>query len=209
MNQPFRRHTNSRTNMMEGLILQGLNSTMGKIAVGMLLSLGAWLVLGKKSLDVRSLNLIQATVKSRPYKPGMDSSQPANQVLIPVQENSKLLVVDNFALQSIGADSLINSLQPGDSISVWLDASNTERFNNTGGGRRVQISLLAKGPKSIISESGYNKTIGNNSQMGWWVMALGLSMIPYYFISRPRIHPGWTFTAVLAAMLAWLLWGNA
>jgi hypothetical protein len=38
------------------------------------------------------------------------------------------------------------------------------------------------------------------------VLALGLSMVPYFFISRPRVHPGWVFAGVLLAMLTWLLW---
>lgn len=208
MNQPFRRHTNSRSNMMEGLILHGLNSTMGKIAVGMLLLLGAWLVLAKKQLDANALMKVQATVKSKPYQPGMDSSLQKNLVLIPVEEKSKLLVVEHFALKAIGADSIMSSLQPGDQITVWLDEVNAGHFANRSGGGRVQLSLLSKGNTAIIDEAGYNRAIGNNGQMGWWVIALGLSMIPYYFISRPRIHPGWVFTVIVAAMLAWLIWGN-
>ena len=208
MNQPFRRHTNSRSNMMEGLILQGLTSTMGKVAVGMLLLLGAWLVIGKKQLDVNTLTKVQATVKSKPYQPGMDSSVQKNLVLIPVEENSKLLVAENFALKAVGADSIQRSLQPGDKIEVWLDEVNAGHFANRGGGGRVQISLLSKGNTNLIDEAGYNRELGNNGQMGWWVIALGLSMIPYYFISRPRIHPGWVFTIIVAAMLGWLIWGN-
>lgn len=208
MNQPFRRHTNSRSNMMEGLMLQGLNSTMGKVAVGMLLLLGSWLLVGKKQLDANKLTKVEATVKSKPYQPGMDSSVQKNLVLIPVEENSKLLVVENFALKAIGADSLIRSLQTGDKITVWLDDVNAGHFANRGGGGRVQISLLSKTNTYIIDDAGYNRALGNNGQMGWWVIALGLSMVPYYFISRPRIHPGWVFTIIVAAMLTWLVLGN-
>lgn len=208
MNQPFRRHTNSRSNMMEGLILQGLNSTMGKVAVGMLLLLGSWLLVGKKQLDANKLTKVEATVKSKPYQPGMDSSVQKNLVLIPVEENSKLLVVENFALKAIGADSLIRSLQTGDKITVWLDDVNAGHFANRGGGGRVQISLLSKTNTYIIDDAGYNRALGNNGQMGWWDIALGLSMVPYYFIGRPRIHPGWVFTLIVAAMLTWLVLGN-
>jgi hypothetical protein len=87
-----------------------------------------------------------------------------------------------------------------------VDAENEILLQKKNGGRRVKITLLHGNGQPLISEEAYNSALGNNSRAGWWVIAMALSMVPYFFIANPRIHPGWVLTLLITGMIAWLLW---
>jgi hypothetical protein len=69
----------------------------------------------------------------------------------------------------------------------------------------AEIVLISKNGTPIISADAYNKVLGVSSSVGWWILALAASMIPYFFISQPKISPVYTFLLVLAAIIVWFV----
>jgi hypothetical protein len=141
---------------------------------------------------------------NKPYQPGLEGNrQPF--LILPVKEGKKLLIIESFALKAGGMESLLHAIQANDELTVWMDAKNDSMLRESGGGMRPVVALLQKGGTALISESAYNRELQRNSMIGWWVIAMALSMVPYFFIQSPRIQPAWVFLSVLAAMIFWLL----
>jgi hypothetical protein len=189
---------------MEGLNISGLSSNFGKISVFILLAVGLLLVLSTHSVSKSSLKMATVKVLNNPYQPGYENKKQ-EMILVPIEQDKKILVIEDFALKAGGMDHLLKNIRKDDVLTIWLDDQNAALLQEKDGGNRVKVSMLSKGNESLVSEQQYNKALGNNGQMGWWVLALGLSMVPYFFISNPRINPGWVFMAILAAMIAWLI----
>lgn len=126
-------------------------------------------------------------------------------LILPVKEGKKLLIIETFALKAGGLETLKQSIGANDELTVWMDAKNDSLLRESGGGMRPIVTLLQKGSTELIGENAYNRELQSNSIIGWWVIALALSMVPYFFIRSPRIHPAWVFMAILAAMTVWLL----
>lgn len=202
MSQPHR-HSRVRFSAIEGLSLSGMNSNFGKISVLLLLLLGAALLLGGKQLRSNEVLLRTTVASARPYNSGAKDQQL---LLIPLQQKGLLAMPDEFALVTAGPQRLLTSVQPGDTLQLGLAAPDAAIFDGDANGPHLRFQTLQVNRQSIISLADYNRTLGGNSKIGWWVLALGLSMLPYFFISRPRVHPGWVFAGVLLAMLVWLLW---
>lgn len=187
---------------MEGLVLQGMNSAFGKIAVVLLLLLGIYLVATKRKLDLGQLQKFSVHVLNNPYQPGMGEHKK-DMILIPVVEGKKLLIVQYQALAATSGKTIIEKIHTGDSIDVWMDNKNAELFQSRGNGGMSEIVLLSRSGTPIISEASYNKVLGTGGTVGWGLLLLSASMIPYFFINNPKISPLYTFLLVLAALIAW------
>jgi hypothetical protein len=204
MQPPVHRHARSRNQMMEGLVLQGMNSAFGKIAVGMLLLLGMYLVVTKKKLAVDQLHKFTVHVLNKPYQPGMGNKKK-DMVVIPVAEGKKLLRVQYLSLAAAPMAMIIENINPGDSLEVWMDEKNASLFAASGSGGMAEVLLINKNSTPIISVDAYNKVMGVSGSVGWGILLLAASMIPYFFISRPKFSPVYTFLLVLAGLIAWFL----
>jgi hypothetical protein len=180
-----------------------MNSNFGKISVLLLLLLGAALLLSGKRLRSHEVLLRTTVASARPYMSGAKERQL---LLIPLEQKGLLAMPDEFALATAGPQRLLASVQPGDTLQLGLAAPDAAIFDGNANGLHLRFQTLQVNGQAIIALADYNRTLAGNSQMGWWVLALGLSMVPYFFISRPRVHPGWVFAGVLLAMLTWLLW---
>lgn len=180
-----------------------MNSNFGKISVLLLLLLGAALLLSGKRLRSHEVLLRTTVASARPYS---SAAKDRQLLLIPLQQKGLLAMPDEFALVTAGPQRLLAGIQPGDTLQLGLAAADAAIFDGAENGPHLRFQTLQVNRQSIISLADYNRTLGGNSQIGWWVLALGLSMLPYFFISRPRVHPGWVFAGVLLAMLVWLLW---
>jgi len=204
MQPPIHRHSRSRNQMMEGLVLQGMNSAFGKIAVGMLLLLGMYLIATKRSLKEKDLSRFTVHTLNNPYQPGMGTDKK-DLIIIPVAEGKKLLRVQYQALASVSKEIIIEKIGKGDTLEVWMDAKNATLFSSTGSGGMAEIVLISKNGTPIISADTYNKVLGVGGSVGWGILALASSMIPYFFISRPKFSPVYTFLIMLAALICWFV----
>lgn len=204
MQQPVHRHSSARNVWMEGLNFEGFSGNFGKIAVGILLLVGIVLVSSGKKVAKGNLRSAVVHALNKPYQPGLDGNkQPF--LILPVKEGKKLLIIETFALKAGGMESLQQSIQANDELTVWMNAKNDSMLRESGGGMRPEVTLLEKGAIVLISEPAYNRELQRNSNIGWWVIALALSMVPYFFIQSPRVQPAWVFLGVLAAMIVWLV----
>lgn len=204
MQPPVHRHARSRNQMMEGLVLQGMNSAFGKIAVAMLILLGIYLVATRKKLAEDELQKFTVHVLNKPYQPGMENNKK-NMVLIPVAEGKKLLRVQYFSLAATPMETIIEKINPGDSLEVWMDEKNAALFLAKGSGGMAEIVLVSKNNTPVISADAYNKVMGGSGSVGWGILLLAASMIPYFFIARPKFSPVYTFLLVMAGLIGWFL----
>lgn len=204
MQQPVHRHSSARNVWMEGLNFEGFSGNFGKIAVGILFLVGIILVGTGKKISKDNLRSAVIHASNKPYQPGLEGNkQPL--LILPVKEGKKLLVIENFALKAGGLENLQQSIEPNDELTVWMDAKNDSLLRESDGGMRPAVTLLQKGNTELIAETAYNRELGRNSHIGWWVIVMALSMVPYFFIQSPRIQPAWVFLGLLAAMIVWLL----
>jgi hypothetical protein len=202
---PPHRHSRHRNVWMEGLSTAGLSTNFEKVAVGILFLVGLVLVLNSRKMKATDLVQHSFVLLNAPYQAGSEARRQAL-IILPIAEGGKLLLVESFALKAANQPLLLSSLKKGDRIDVWVDAENEILLQKKNGGRRVKITLLHGNGQPLISEEAYNSALGNNSRAGWWVIAMALSMVPYFFIANPRIHPGWVLTLLITGMIAWLLW---
>jgi hypothetical protein len=189
---------------MEGLNFEGFSGTFGKIAVGILILVGILLVSRGKRIDKGDLRSAVVHAMSKPYQPGLENNKQLY-LILPVKEGKKTLIIESFALDAGGMENLKTTIEANDELTVWMDPKNDSLLREGGGGMRPKVTLLQKGPEFLISEDAYNRELVSNSMIGWWVIAMALSMVPYFFIQSPRIPPVWVFLGVLAAMIVWLL----
>jgi hypothetical protein len=204
MQQPVHRHSRNRNVWMEGLNFEGLSGNFGKIAVGILLLVGIILASSGKRIDKSDLRSAVVHAMNKPYQPGLANNKKLY-LILPVKEGKKILIIESFALKAGGMENLKTSIQANDELTVWMDQKNDSLLRESGGGMRPVVTLLQKGPEFLISEDAYNRELRSNSMIGWWVIAMALSMVPYFFIQSPRIPPAWVFLGVLTAMIVWLL----
>ncbi|MCU0394640.1 MAG: hypothetical protein MUF29_01925 [Chitinophagaceae bacterium] len=204
MQAPVHRHSRVRNPWMEGLSLEGVSGNFGKIAVIFLLLVGLVLAASRRSIRQSDLRAHTVHALNKPYQPGRDG-RVRTMLILPIQEGRKMLLIENFALKAGGLQTLQEAIKPGDELVVLVQPKSDSMLLDRDGGMRVPITLLYKGQQALISEAAYNTQLARNSTIGWWVIALALSMVPYFFIANPRIHPAWVFTGVLAAMVLWLI----
>jgi hypothetical protein len=190
--------------MMEGLVLQGMNSAFGKIAVGMLFLLGIYLVANKRLLVMEDLTRFTVHVLNNPYQPGLGTDKK-ELIIIPVAEGKKSLMVQYQALAAVSKEAIVENIRKGDTLEVWMNEKNAALFSSAGSGGMAEIVLIEKNGSSIISAEAYNKVLGMSSSVGWWILALAASMLPYFFIPKPRVSPVYTFLLVLAAIVTWFV----
>jgi hypothetical protein len=125
--------------------------------------------------------------------------------VIPVAEGKKLLRVQYLSLAAAPMETIIEKIDRGDSLQVWMDEKNATLFAATGSGGMAEILLISKNSSPIISVDAYNKVMGVSGSVGWGILLLAASMIPYFFIARPKFSPVYTFLLVLAGLIGWFL----
>jgi hypothetical protein len=153
---------------------------------------------------MKDLTLFTVHASSKPYQPGFGNDKK-DIVIIPVMERKKILRVQYQALAAISIAEIIAKIEKGDTLEIWMDEKNATLFASTGSGGMAEIVLISKNGTPIISDIAYNKVLGGSGAVGWWLLVLAASMVPYFFIYNPKFSPVFTFLIIIAAMICWFV----
>ncbi len=190
-----RRHASSRDTWQEGLKLDGMPAIFGATSMGIVLIIGLWMLLARPTLRMNELIPQDVTLAADAYFPAGEAGRHA--IIIPTTHQGKMFHLRNFALEAAKRNDVLPSLLRGNTITLYLDSTSFHQFQDPAKNAAIPATIIRHGDHWIISAEDYNKAQHQNSQAGWWFIALSLVFVPYFFIRNPRIHPAWVLIAAL------------
>ena len=186
----------------EGLRLEGVTSYFGLIAIGMLMLVGLAMLLTRNSIKQGQLEPVSIELQASPYA----TPRLKNTVVLPIT-GARVMALDPASFAAADT-AVLNQLGKGEKLNAWLVREDAEKWNQ-GAGRKdfYQALLLQKENGSwVVDYPSYSRKAGGYTSQGWWVMLLGLVLLPYQLIRKPKI-PVWISLILLAAAVAsYYLW---
>jgi hypothetical protein len=183
----------------QGLPLEGVTSKFGLIGIGMLMAVGIAMLLIRDAPKENNLIPIRVTMQAPPYK----TPKVHKSVLLPIT-NARVLALDPAAFAAADTAALF-ALKKGEIIDAWLSSQEAEKWNNGVARKDFYRAFMIQNTsgKWIVNYQAYQKKASKFGSQGWWVILLGILLVPYQLIKKPRI-PVWITLSVFVIVL--VLW---
>jgi hypothetical protein len=183
----------------DGLALEGVTSKFGLIGIGMLMAVGIAMLLIRSTPKESELAPVAVTMQASPYR----TPKLFNSVLLPLT-GARVMALDPATFAA--ADSImLFSLKKGDNLNVWLTRPEAERWNEGRGRKDFYKALMLQKSSGewIVTFKAYQKKAERFGSQGWWLIGLGVLLIPYQLLRKPKI-PVWIALGVfLIVLLVW------
>ncbi len=178
----FGRPQKSRGIYADGLSLEGVSSKFGFMGIGLLILVGIAILLVTHIPKEKELVAINIDLQAPPYR----TPKLKNAVLLPIT-GARVLALDPAAFAA--ADTIqIFALTKGETLKAYLIATDATNWND-GVGRKdfYKALLLQKTDNSwLVDYKAYRKKAVGFSSQGWWLILLGVILVPYQIIQSPK-----------------------
>ena len=197
----YRTKRSRRTNSMydNRLVLDGVTSKFGFIGIGVLLLVGIIMLFATHVPKENELAPINIEIQAPPYR----TVKLRNSVLLPVT-GARVLALEPATFAAADTTQLF-ALKKGETLKAYLNIPDATNWNN-GVARKdfYKAHLLQKTDNSwLVNYTAYRiKALGFSSQ-GWWLILLGLILVPYQFIRYPKFSIWLALLLYGSAILAW------
>ena len=180
----------------EGLQLEGVTSYFGLIAVVILILIGIAMVLVTNIPKKTDLEPVSIVVQAPPYR----GARVKHTLLLPVT-GARVLALDQATYKAADT-TLLFALKKGDQLNAWLSKPEAEKWNAGVGRKDFYTAFLLQYDNGnwIVDHPAYRKTAGGMTGQGWWLIILGVLLIPYQFIRRARF-PAWAMLVLYTAAI--------
>jgi hypothetical protein len=182
-----------------GLRLDGVTNIFGLIGISFLIIVGIAMLLVRNSIKEKDLTPVQITLQAPPYY----TPKLHNSILLSIT-GARVMALEQASFAA--ADStLLFSLKKGDNLNAWLTKPEAEKWNEGIGRKDFYKALMLQKSSGewIVSLKAYQKQANRFSSQGWWLIVLGVILIPYQLLSKPKI-PVWVAIGIYVLIL--LLW---
>ena len=197
----YRTKRSRRTNSMydNRLVLEGVTSKFGFIGIGVLLVVGIIMLLATHIPKENELAAINIELQAPPYR----TVKLRNSVLLPVT-GARVLALEPATFAA--ADSMqLFALKKGESLKAYLNKPDAENWNSGVARKDFYKALLLQKTNTtwLVNYKSYRKKALGFSSQGWWLILLGILLIPYQFINYPKFSIWLALLLYSSAILAW------
>lgn len=184
-----------------GLRLDGVTNIFGLVGISFLIIVGIAMLMVRNSSKQKDLTPVEITLQAPPYY----SPKLRNSVLLSIT-GARVMALDPATFAA--ADStLLFSLKKGDNLNVWLTKPEAEKWNDGIGRKDFYKALLIQKSSGewIVPFNAYQHKANRFSSQGWWLIVLGIILVPYQLLSKPKI-PVWVILGVyISILIIWIL----
>jgi membrane protein implicated in regulation of membrane protease activity len=196
--RPVRR----RNELIAGLTLEGESNVFAWVAWVLIAGIGALLLWMDKSVTRPKLQEHTVVLHRTPYELNAGRN---NLFVLPVANGRFDLKASDAAWKAAKQEGKIKLLAAGDTLQVYADEENSSRIKNIGRFNYAFVKLVYRHGEGIISEQAYNRATSSSGQTGWWLLALALALVPYFFVQNPKLPAKWVMAAFVIAFIIWVI----
>jgi hypothetical protein len=185
--------------MGEGLKLEGMSAYFGLLGIAVLIIVGIAMIAISGTPKMEDLSPINIEVQAPAYR----TPKATNTVLLPLT-HARVLALDAAAFAVADTNQLFN-LKKGEKLIAWLVKEEALEWNNSVARKDFyKAMVLQKEDKTwVVDYPSYRKKSRAFNNQGWWLVLLGLLLIPYQLIKHPSV-PFWlAFLLFAGALLVW------
>jgi hypothetical protein len=177
-----------------GLQFEGVTNIFGLLGIGLLILIGIAMLLVRNSIREKDLEPVNVTLQAPPYQ----TPKLRNTVLLSITR-ARVMAIDQAAFATADT-SVLMGLSKGTELKVWMPKNEAEKWNNNIGRKDFYKAIMLQKTDGtwIIDYNAYSRKASSYSSQGWWLILLGMILIPYQVLRRPKI-PVW------AALIAYFL----
>lgn len=178
----FGRPQKSRGIYADGLSLEGVSSKFGWMGIGLLILVGITILLVTHIPKEKELVAINIELQASPYR----TPKLKNSVLLPIT-GARVLALDPAAFAA--ADTIqIFALKKGEKLKAFLISTDAKNWNDGVGRKDFYKALLLQKTDNnwLVDYKTYRKKALGFSSQGWWLILLGVILVPYQIIQSPK-----------------------
>lgn len=187
--------------MGAGLRLDGVTNIFGLVGITFLILVGIAMLMVRNSLGEKDLEAVEIIIQAPPYF----TPKLRNSILLSIT-GARVMALEPASYAAADTAALMR-LRQGDVLKAWMPKKEAQKWNE-GLGRKdfYRAMLLQKSDGNwIVNHKAYQKKAQGHSSQGWWLILLGLILIPYQVLRNPKI-PVWLVLGVyILVLMFWIL----